>query len=77
MRSPAACPDCGGHNLFKSAKRISAGGGYAPDYLPKLGKWYQAAKFRIVVCKDCGLTRFFADEEGLAKLGSGPAWQRV
>ena len=76
MRSPSPCPECGGRNLFRSAKPISAGGGYAPNYLPKLGPWHRAARFHVVVCKDCGLTRWYAHEEALAKLESGKAWLR-
>ena len=77
MRSPSTCPECDGRNLFRSVKTIDAGGGYAPDYLPGLGRWYRGARFQIVVCKDCGLTRFFAADEARERLASGKVWKRA
>ena len=56
---------------------MSAGGGYAPNYLPGLGTWLCAARFRIVLCQDCGLTRFFAAKEAIEKLSSAGTWTRV
>ncbi len=70
------CPNCGRTNLFRS-KEISSGGGYAPDYLPGLGAWYRTEKFVIVLCKDCGLTRFFARPQALEKLPDSSKWERV
>lgn len=70
------CPNCGGKNLYKSSKEISAGGGHAPDYLSGLGRW-RAEKLNVVVCKDCGLMRFFARESATAKLEDSSKWTRV
>ena len=69
------CSNCGGGNLYSS--KVSAGGGYAPNYLPRLGTWWAAAKFDVVVCGDCGLARFFADEQATGKLPGAKAWKRV
>jgi predicted nucleic-acid-binding Zn-ribbon protein len=54
MDTVASCSSCRGGNLFRS-KEISAGGGYAPNYLPGLGGFFGAEKFVLVVCQDCGL----------------------
>jgi len=70
------CPNCGGNSLFKS-KEISAGGGHAPNYLPGLGSVFTAEKFHVVVCKTCGLARFFARQEALEKLTDAAAWTRI
>jgi predicted nucleic-acid-binding Zn-ribbon protein len=70
------CPNCGGTELFRG-QPISAGGGHAPNYLPGLGKWHTAAKFTVVVCQRCGLTRWFASEEARQKLGESEGWERV
>jgi predicted nucleic-acid-binding Zn-ribbon protein len=70
------CPNCGGRNLFRS-QPVSSGGGYAPDYLPKLGSFWVAGKFNLIVCKDCGLTRFFADPKATEKLSESRKWERV
>jgi hypothetical protein len=56
---------------------VSAGGGYAPNYLPGLGRFWRAEKFNVVVCEDCGLTRFFASTDACARLASSTKWKRV
>jgi len=70
------CPNCSSRNLFKS-DAISAGGGHAPNYLPGLGSFFSAEKFHLVVCGNCGLTRFFARQEALRKLADAKKWQRI
>lgn len=73
----SACPNCGGGNLFQSRKTMSAGGGYAPNYLPGLGTLLSAGRFRTVVCRDCGLTRFFAERDATDRLADSAKWKRV
>jgi hypothetical protein len=70
------CPHCGGKTLFKS-RAIGAGGGHAPNYLPDLGRLFSAAKFHLIVCRDCWLTRFFAQREALEELPESTRWERV
>jgi predicted nucleic-acid-binding Zn-ribbon protein len=60
-----------------SSNEVSAGGGYAPNYLPGLGSFLSSAKFTVIACKDCGLTRFFASEEALGKLSDSGKWRKV
>ena len=55
----------------------SSGGGHAPNYLPGLGTFLRAAKFTLVVCRDCGLTRFFASPEARAKLKESGKWKSI
>jgi predicted nucleic-acid-binding Zn-ribbon protein len=76
MRKIASCPNCGGGNQYLS-KEVSAGGGHAPNYLPGLGSAFRAEKFHLVLCADCGLTRFFARESALSKVRDASAWQRT
>ena len=76
MDSVASCPNCGGGNLFCS-QEVSAGGGYAPNYLPGLGGFFGAEKFAVVVCRDCGLTRFFARPQARSKLPEAKQWKRI
>lgn len=71
-----ACVNCGGKELYRTRKAVSAGGGYAPNYLPGLGRW-GAEKFDVIVCRHCGLTQLFARREALDKLVSSSKWQRV
>jgi predicted nucleic-acid-binding Zn-ribbon protein len=75
---PTPCPNCESHDQYRS-KEVKAGGGHAPDYLPGLGHWYAAAKFTVVVCRSCGLTRFFASEEARERLANAAegVWTRL
>jgi predicted nucleic-acid-binding Zn-ribbon protein len=76
MAKIVPCPNCGGKNLYKS-ENVSAGGGHAPDYLPGLGRFWSAEKLNVVLCKDCGLLRFFARESATAKVDTSTKWTRV
>jgi predicted nucleic-acid-binding Zn-ribbon protein len=76
MTRTKECPECGGRNLYET--RVSAGGGYAPNYLHGLeSSIWKAAKFRLVLCQDCGLTRWFAPEEARPKASESKKWTRV
>lgn len=77
MDTFSPCPNCGGGNQYVSLKEVSAGGGHAPNFLPDLGTIFSAEKFRIVVCSDCGLTRFFARRSAREKLRESEKWKRV
>jgi predicted nucleic-acid-binding Zn-ribbon protein len=68
----ADCPNCGGSELYRSVSTTPAKGWFGPDLLPQL-EWGQ---FRVVVCKDCGLTRLFASAVDRRALGTG-AWERL
>lgn len=72
------CPNCDSTELYRS-KEVKSGGGHAPNYLPGLGHWYAAANFTVVVCRSCGLTRFFAAQEALDKLSDARegVWSRA
>lgn len=72
---PKDCRNCGSRELY--ATEVSAGGGYAPDHLPGLGTFWRSARFTVVVCKNCGETRFFAAAEATSKLDEGKKWRRL
>lgn len=76
MNDVAACPNCGGRTLYRGPA-TSSGGGHAPNYLPGLGRFLASARFVLVVCRDCGLTRFFAEPEARKKLGEAKKWNLV
>lgn len=75
MADTSRCPECDGSRVYRQGG-ISAGGGYAPNYLSGLGSFFSAAKFTIAVCADCGLTRWYASPEARAKLPHSDAWRR-
>jgi predicted nucleic-acid-binding Zn-ribbon protein len=76
MENVAPCPNCGGRTLFQGPA-TSSGGGHAPNYLPGLGRFLVSAKFVLVICRDCGLTRFFAQPEARQKLRESGKWKAV
>jgi len=76
MDNMAPCPNCQGRTLYRS-REISSGGGHGPDFLPGLGRFVFSAKFVLVVCRDCGLTRFFAQPEARTKLKESGKWKTV
>jgi len=76
VQEKPSCPECGQSNLYATDK-VSACGGYAPNYLPGLGSFLSVARFTVVVCKDCGLTRFFASPPALAKLTESTKWHKL
>ena len=45
--------------------------------LPNLGGFFRFPKFEVVVCADCGLTRFYADAPARAKLPTAKNWSRL
>jgi predicted nucleic-acid-binding Zn-ribbon protein len=76
MDNVTPCPNCKSNTLY-CGPATSSGGGHAPDYLPGLGKFIFSARFVLVVCRDCGLTRFFAQPEARAKLNESSKWKLV
>lgn len=76
MMESKKCPECGGGGLYRS-ENVSASGGDGLNFLPGLGDFFSYPKFHIVLCKDCGLTRFFAAREALSKLSDSKKWTRL
>jgi len=77
MRALTRCPNCESGDQYRSIKPVSAGGGHAPNFLPGLGSLFRAARFEIVVCRECGLTRWFASEEARRTLSESKRWKRA
>jgi predicted nucleic-acid-binding Zn-ribbon protein len=72
-----ACPNCKGTNQYRAEKPVSARGTYGPNFLPRLGTLFASAQFRMIVCGDCGLTRFFADDAARVEVAESRHWARV
>lgn len=73
-----ACANCGGNELYRTKKPVSAGGGHAPNYLPGLRqKWGGSERLYVIVCRGCGLTQWFARHEALDKLPASDKWERI
>ena len=70
------CPDCGNSNLM-SHGGIPARGAYGPDLLTGAGGIFSTPKMRAVVCKDCGLVRYYVDSDALAKISTESGWYEI
>jgi len=75
MNTVKPCPECGKTNLFVTT--TNSGGGYGPMLLPKLGGFIVPATFEVVVCADCGLTRFFASPDARNRLATTKNWRKI
>ncbi len=73
MDTLSPCPNCGGHTLYQGPE-ASSGGGHAPDFLAGLGSFWRSARVSVVVCRDCGLLRFFAAKADNAQAEGMLAW---
>jgi predicted nucleic-acid-binding Zn-ribbon protein len=76
VRNPSQCPECGSNDLY-SQGGINARGGYGADLLPGASGVFSTAKMRAVVCKGCGLVRFYADADALKRIGRDHGWNKV
>lgn len=76
MNKIASCPNCNGNDIYINKKGVS-GGGYAANYLPGLGGFMYHAKLHPVICRDCGLARFFVEEDALSKLENSSKWEKL
>jgi len=76
MERLVPCPGCGGSTLYQN-RDVRSGAGHGPDFLPGLGGFVMSAKFAVVVCRDCGLTRLYAQPEARAKLKDSKKWRLV
>ena len=76
MDAVGPCPNCDGRTLYRGPETSSAGS-RGPHFLPGLGGFLRVAKFTLVVCRECGLTRFFASPEARAKLKDSSKWKAI
>lgn len=74
MENLSPCPNCGSRRLYKSPE-VNSGGGSSPNYLPGLGSFWASGQFNLIVCRDCGLTRFFASTKARTKLSESDQWK--
>lgn len=70
------CPNCDDRELYQTTVPSAASDG-SQKFLPGLGRWFAAATFTVVVCRNCGLTRFFAAPEATAKLPKSKQWRAI
>ena len=76
MHEEKSCPECGSNDLY-SHGGIDVRGGYGPDLLPGTSGVFVGAKMRAVVCKNCGLVRYYASTEALSKITRQNGWNKL
>ena len=69
------CPECGSTDLY--SRRVGSAGGHGPALLAGLGGFLSFPKFDVIVCSDCGLTRFYADPDARKRARNHARWMRV
>jgi predicted nucleic-acid-binding Zn-ribbon protein len=74
QNTPSAkpCPHCAGTELY--TRRLSSAG-HQIYLLRGLGHFLHFAEFDVVVCANCGLTRFFAEPEARQNARSSADWK--
>jgi hypothetical protein len=72
MTLNASCSECGSKDLYY---HCTTGGDFNP--LPDLGSFLAFATMFVVVCSNCGLIRFFADEDARKKLPESKKWRKL
>ena len=71
------CPECKSGNIYQYKDYVEFGG-FGGELLPKLATgMFSLAKYRPVICFDCGHIRFFASKEARNKLENSKSWMRV
>ena len=70
----APCSNCGSGDLRVTT--TDAASHFGPDLLPGASGVFHLAKFAVVVCCSCGLTRFFAPREAVDKLAKSALWEK-
>ncbi|HBG01417.1 MAG TPA: hypothetical protein DDW87_07590 [Firmicutes bacterium] len=68
------CQACGSRDLLET--ETSSKGGYGPALLPGTGS-FGAAKFRIVVCAQCGFVHWFVKRGDLDKVRKSKRFWQV
>ena len=72
MSIPTECPNCGGKELF--TRRVASS--HEMPILGGLGGFLRFAKFRVLLCADCGNISLFAEEDARQKVRDAGEWQR-
>ena len=70
----APCPNCTSDDL--RATTADASNQLGLDLLPGTHGIFGQSTFEVVVCCNCGLTRFFASPEEVEKLLKSSLWHR-
>ena len=71
MKRIAPCSNCGSTDQ-RLARTESVHG-----MLPDAGNWLTAVTWDVVVCLECGFTRYFASRDALDRIANSKHWRRT
>ena len=77
MKSPVPCPNCQSRNVYKTKKPVGVWRRPRAQLPARTRSLVPRGRFDIVVCRDCGLTRFFVQQEDRDDLDDSSKWERV
>jgi len=70
------CPNCQSDEVYAYKENVEFSG-LSMSFLPALGTMFAAAYVTPVVCADCGLARYFADETARERMKENPGWKKL
>ena len=62
--------------MYRS-EEVEATSTHGPNILPWLGRLFHRARMNLLLCRDCGLVRVFADAEARAKVSQSEHWKQL
>ncbi|MBI3879832.1 MAG: hypothetical protein HY301_07175 [Verrucomicrobia bacterium] len=68
------CPECEGERLYATETQTW---NHTAVLWPRLGGFWGTTPLLVVVCSDCGLTRFYVGGEGREKMKRSAKWRPV
>jgi len=71
MKKIAPCPNC------ESTEQRLTTTGVPPAMLPDASGWLASPTWDVVVCLECGLTRYFASSDALDNIRKSVDWHRT
>jgi predicted nucleic-acid-binding Zn-ribbon protein len=74
MNGLRKCPECESHALYIT--KVSSAG-HRMRLLPGLGGFLRYPKFDLIICSNCGLTRFYAEASAREKLAQSARWRAL
>jgi predicted nucleic-acid-binding Zn-ribbon protein len=74
MENLSPCPNCGSRSIYRS-EEVEATSTHGPNILPWLGRLFHRARMSLLLCRDCGLVRVFADAEARTKVSQSEHWK--
>ncbi len=70
------CPNCQSNEVYAYKETVPFTGKHV-SYLPGLGTMFSAAYVKPVLCAECGLTRYFAQDDARERVKTNGGWEKL